>query len=143
MPHYYRVMLGAASVHAAECIAEGFIGTNFSITHDMTADLALDFHLFNAKCIPLYQANFPHKTRIGAGLACGALWVVSRKIAIGDRVVSPVGAGQYRVGTVTSDYHYTAGQTLPHLRAVEWDEELHEKNDSLTRFATHSRPMSC
>jgi restriction system protein len=118
MPHYYRVMLGAASAHAAECIAEGFIGTFFGFTHDLTADLALDFHLFNAKYIPLYQANFPHKTRIGAGLACGALWVVSRKIAIGDRVVSPVGGGQYRVGTVTSDYHYAAGQTLPHRRAV-------------------------
>jgi restriction system protein len=129
MPHYYRVMLGAASVHAAECIAEGFIGTNFSITHDLSADLALDFHLFNAKYIPIYQANFPHKTRIGAGLAMGALWVVSHKIQIGDRVVSPVGGGQYRVGTVTSDYHYATGQTLPHRRAVTWDATSYAKED--------------
>jgi restriction system protein len=122
-------MLGAASAHAAECIAEGFIGTNFGITHDLTADLALDFHLFNAKYIPLYQANFSHKSRIGAGLACGALWVVSRKIAIGDRVVSPIGGGQYRVGTVSSDYHYAAGQTLPHRRAVTWDAKSYAKED--------------
>jgi hypothetical protein len=37
MPHYYRVMLGAASAHAAECIAEGFIGTFFGFIHDLTA----------------------------------------------------------------------------------------------------------
>lgn len=128
MPHYYRVMLGAASVHAAECIAEGFIGTNFSITHDLTADLTLDFHDFNAKYIPIYQQNFPHKTRIGAGLAMGALWVVSHKIQIGDRVVSPIGGGQYRVGTVTSDYAYAAGQTLPHRRSVRWDDATYAKD---------------
>jgi len=128
MPHYYRVMLGAASVHAAECIAEGFIGTNFSITHDLTVDLALDFHDFNAKYIPIYQLNFPHKTRIGAGLAMGALWVVSHKIQIGDRVVSPIGGGQYRVGTVTSNYAYAAGQTLPHRRSVRWDDATYAKD---------------
>jgi restriction system protein len=102
--------------------------------HSSSPVRALDFHLFNAKYIPLYQANFPHKTRIGAGLACGALWVVSRKIAIGDRVVSPVGGGQYRVGTVTSDYHYAAGQTLPHRRAVTWDATSYAKEDFPTEI---------
>jgi restriction system protein len=129
MPHYYRVMLGQASAHAAECIASGFIGTDFGITHDLTPDLALDFREFNAKYVPIYMAKRTDKTRIGAGLACGALWVVSTKIAVGDRIVSPSGGGQYRVGTVTSGYHYAPGQTLPHRRSVEWDAKSYTRED--------------
>jgi restriction system protein len=35
-------------------------------------------------------------------------------------VLSPDGAGSYRVGNVIGDYYYVAGQVLPHRRKVEW-----------------------
>jgi restriction system protein len=120
MKNYYRVMLGKKSVHAKECLAGGFIGTDFDITQDLSRDLPDDWRTFNRKFIPIFLANHPEKTKIGAGLACGALWTVSKGILRGDLVICPDGTGTYRVGEVTGDYHYEPGQILLHRRAVTW-----------------------
>ena len=120
MKNYYRVMLGKKSVHAEECLAGGFIGTDFGINQDLSRDLPDDWRAFNRKFNPLYLAKHPEKTRIGAGLACGALWTVSKGILTGDIVLCPDGTGSYRVGEVTGDYHYEPGQILFHRRPVTW-----------------------
>lgn len=120
MKKYYRVMLGRKSVHAEECLAGGFIGTDFGINQDLSRDLPDDWRTFNRKFIPLFLANHPEKTKIGAGLACGALWTVSKGIARGDLVLCPDGTGSYRVGEVTGDYSYEPGQVLFHRRPVTW-----------------------
>ncbi|MHB1274186.1 MAG: endonuclease NucS domain-containing protein [Rhodanobacter sp.] len=75
---------------------------------------------FNKAFIPVYLAGHPDKTRIGAGLACGALWTISKGIARGDIVLCPDGAGSYCAGEVVGDYQYAPGEALPHRRAVRW-----------------------
>ena len=120
MKNYYRVMLGRKSIHAKECFAENFVGTDFDIGQDLTHKLPEEWRAFNKEFIPIFLARNPDKTKIGAGLACGALWTVSKGIKIGDVVLCPDGTGRYRVGDVTGDYAYRADRVLPHTRAVSW-----------------------
>ena len=120
MKKYFRVMLGAKSVHAEQCLAEGFIGTDFLIAEDLTRRLPDDFRAFNNEFIPIYLRNRPDKTRIGAGLSCGALWTVSKGIKNGDVVLCPDGSGRYRTAEVAGDYFFQAGAILPHRRPVRW-----------------------
>ena len=120
MKSYYRVMLGRKSVHARECLEGGFIGTDFGIAGDLTRKLPEEWREFNRQFIPVFLAAHPDKTKIGAGLACGALWTVSKGIKRGDAVLCPDGAGSYRVGEVLGDYYYSPGQVLPHRRKVRW-----------------------
>jgi restriction system protein len=120
MKSYYRVMLGKASVFAAACFEGGFIGTDFGIKEDLSQKLPEQWREFNKQFIPVYLASHPDKTKIGAGLACGALWTVSKGIKKGDIVLCPDGAGSYRVGEIVGDYYYAAGTNLPHRRKVNW-----------------------
>lgn len=117
---YYRVMLGRQSAHVAECLAGGFIGTDFEIHQDLSGQLPEEWRQFNAAFIPVFLANRPDKSRIAAGLACGALWTVSKGIRTGDVVLCPDGTGRYHVGEVQGDYTYAPGQVLPHRRPVKW-----------------------
>lgn len=113
-------MLGQQSVHAAECFAGNFIGTDFGIIQDLSPKLPEDWRAFNKEFIPIYLSSHPDKTRIGAGLACGALWTVSKGIQKGDIVLCPDGSGKYRVGEVTGDYYFEPGKILFHRRPVTW-----------------------
>jgi len=117
---YYRVMLGRKSIYAAECFAGNFIGTDFGIDQDLTNKLPEEWRAFNREFIPIFLAKHPDKSKISAGLACGALWTVSKGIKKGDIVLCPDGAGQYRVGEVSGDYTYEAGKVLFHRRPVQW-----------------------
>lgn len=120
MRNYYRVMLGSKSVHAEECFAGNFIGTDFGIHQDLTKKLPEEWREFNHKFIPVFLTKHPDKSKIGAGLACGALWTVSKGIQQGDLVLCPDGHGRYRVGEVSGSYYYEAGKVLPHRRPVTW-----------------------
>ncbi len=120
MKRYYRVMLGHKSIHAEKCFAGNFIGTDFGITQNLTKKLPEEWRQFNKEFIPIFLAARPDKTKIGAGLACGALWTVSKGIQKGDIVLSPDGMGKYRVGAVSGDYYYEPDKILFHRRAVTW-----------------------
>lgn len=122
MKSYYRVMLGPRSMFAAECFAGNFIGTDYEIQQDLRNDLPDDWRAFNRKFVPIYLAGHPDKTKIGAGLACGSVWTVSKGIQQGDIVLCPDGLGQYRVGEVNGDYYYAQSGVLPHRRPVTWHE---------------------
>ncbi|BDD86070.1 endonuclease NucS domain-containing protein [Desulfofustis limnaeus] len=124
MRSYYRVMLGQKSIHAPECFTGNFIGADFEIPQDLKNDLPEDWRTFNKQFIPIYLGSHPDKTKIGAGLACGGLWTVSKGIKKGDIVLCPDGLGQYRVGEVNGDYFYAPGEILPHRRPVIWRETL-------------------
>lgn len=113
-------MLGQKSVHAEECFTGNFIGTDFGINQDLTKKLPDEWRVFNKEFIPIFLATHPNKTKIGAGLACGALWTVSKGIQKGDIVLCPDGMGKYRVGEVSGDYYYEASKILPHRRLVTW-----------------------
>jgi restriction system protein len=117
---YYRIMLGQGSVYAAECFDGNFIGTDFGVDQDLTDKLPEEWRAFNEEFIPIYLSKHPDKTKIGAGLACGALWRVSKGINKEDIVLSPDGSGRYRVGEVTGDYTYEPGKILFHRRPVRW-----------------------
>ena len=120
MKSYYRLMLGRKSIHAAECFASNFVGVDYLIEQDLSDKLYAQWRDFNHEMMPVYLATHPDKTRIGAGLACGALWTVIAGMQHGDQVLCPDGEGNYRVGEICGGYAYAAGQTLPHRRPVRW-----------------------
>lgn len=120
MKNYYRVMLGRRSAFAEECFVGNFIGADFGIPEDLSQKLPDEWRAFNKQFISVFLAGHPEKTKIGAGLACGALWTVAKGIRKGDIVLCPDGAGTYRVGEVVGDYQYAPGQVLPHRRPVQW-----------------------
>lgn len=129
MKNYYRVMLGRQSVYAASAFAGNYICADFEIPQDLTADLGDDWRTFNKTFIPIFIAGHPGKSKIGAGLACGALWTVSKGILNGDTVLCPDGKGTYRVGEITGDYFYVPGEASPHRRAVRWLPQTIQRSD--------------
>jgi restriction system protein len=120
MKSFYRIMLGAKSIHAEECYKGNFIGADFDVKQDLTANLPDNWRDFNAKFIPIYLENHPGKSRVSAGLSCGALWTVSKGVRVGDIVLCPNGVGSYYVGEVLDTYSYHPAQILPHRRTVKW-----------------------
>lgn len=124
MTSYYRVMLGRGSEFAAEAFAGGFIGTDYEIHQDLNGRLHAKWQDFNREFIPIYQKVRPDKTKIGAGLAMGALWTVSKGILVGDKVLCPDGEGRCRVCEVTGDYFYLKDGPLMHRRPVRWLERV-------------------
>jgi restriction system protein len=113
-------MLGKKSVHAEECFAGNFIGTDFGISEDLTRKLPEEWRAFNRQFMPVFLAKDPKKSKIAAGLASGFLWTVSKGIKTGDMVLCPDGTGHYRIGEVTGEYLYQPNGVLPHRRPVRW-----------------------
>jgi restriction system protein len=120
MRSYFRVMLGRKSLYAAECFSGGYIGANFEIAEDLTNKLPDEWRAFNKAFIPVYLAGHPGKSKVTAGLACGALWTIAKGMKQGDIVLCPDGAGSYRVGEVAGGYSYVPAGPLPHRRSVKW-----------------------
>jgi restriction system protein len=120
MRNYYRVMLGSKSIYATLCHDQGFIGADYQINQNLSADLTDNWQDFNQKYRPIFLSVHPDKKMIGAGLACGALWMVAKGIQVGDLVLCPNGSGTYYVGEIIGEYHYAPGQPLPHRRKVNW-----------------------
>jgi restriction system protein len=128
MKEFYRVMLGRGSMYAQECREQGFIGAGFDINRDLTNSLPEDWREFNKEFIPLYLEANPGKSKIAAGLSCGFLWTICKKIQIGDIVLSPDGKGKYFVGEIQSDYRYVPGANQPHQRQVHWFDEMIDRS---------------
>lgn len=120
MKDYYRLMLGPGSVNATDCFTGSFVGVNYGIHEDLTGRLPDEWRAFNKMFIPIFLDNQPDKSKIAAGLACGAIWTVSKGMAEGDVLLCPDGTGRYRVGKVAGGYHYAPGKVLPHRRPVDW-----------------------
>jgi restriction system protein len=120
MKRYFRIMLGRASVFAAEAREGGFVGVDWFQGIDLSKNLPENWRDFNKEFIPTYLEERPGKSRVAAGLSCGFTWTVSKGIKQGDIVLSPNGKGQYYVGEVVSDYIYVPGGNLPHRRKVSW-----------------------
>lgn len=120
MKSYYRVMLGEKSMYAEECFAGNCIAAGFIHDQDLTGKFPDQWRTFNKEFIPVFLAARPEKTKIGAGLACGALWTVCKGMQKGDMVLCPDGTGRYRVGEISGDYFYEPGTILCHRRPVVW-----------------------
>lgn len=128
MKSYNRVMLGRSSVFAEECFAGSFIGADFLASIDLTNHLHDEWRDFNKQFIPEYLRLLPDKKKVTAGLACGALWTISKGLQSGSVVLCPNGKGSYMVGEITSDYFYAQGKVLPHRRAVKWLPHMIERS---------------
>ena len=113
-------MLGKSSVHLQECLAGNFVGVDYGIRQDLTGKLPDEWQAFNKKFIPVYLENRPEKSKVAAGLACGALWTIGKGISQGDIILSPDGEGRFRVGEIVGDYEYQPDGVLPHRRPVHW-----------------------
>lgn len=134
---YFRVMLGRKSAFLEECLAGNFIGVDFEINQDLKYELVDDWREFNRKFIPIYLSNHPGKTKVAAGLACGAIWTVSKGINPGDRVITPDRTGSYHVCEVTGEYYYKEGGNLMHRRPVHWL-EVKIQRDQMSDELRHS-----
>ena len=128
MKNYYRIMLGKKSMHADECFKGNFIGAGFVINMDLTGKLPDNWKHFNQEFIPIYLKSHPDKTKVSAGLACGALWTVTKGIQTGDVVLCPNGSGSYLVGEVLENYFYSPCHILPHRRTVRWYPQTIERS---------------
>ena len=122
LKNYFRLMLGKKSTHAEDCLAGGFVGADFDIKQDLTNKLPEEWREFNKEFIPIFLAGHPDKTKVTAGLACGALWTIAKYIKIGDILLCPdgTGTGRYRVAQVSGNYYYEPAGFLPHRRQVQW-----------------------
>lgn len=120
MKRYYRIMLGAKSIHADECFKGNFIGADFSINFDLTNNLPDNWRDFNQKYIPEWLATHPGKSKVAAGLSCGALWTIAKGIQKGEIILCPSGQGNYYIGEVIDNYSYKPNNILPHRRQVKW-----------------------
>jgi restriction system protein len=113
-------MLGRKSIHFESCFNGGFVGTDFDVHHNLSGRLPDNWRDFNKEFIPIYLESNPNKSKITAGLACGAIWTVSKGMDQGDIVLCPDGAGQYRIGEISGVYNYANAEILPHRRSVRW-----------------------
>ncbi|MBI5805802.1 DUF1016 family protein [candidate division TA06 bacterium] len=120
MKRYFRIMLGAKSIHFDECFKGNFIGADYDIAMNLTGQLPDNWREFNKKFIPLWLEKHPGKSKVAAGLSCGFLWTIAKGINNGDLVLCPNGQGSYYVGEVLDSYDYHPGGTLPHRRTVKW-----------------------
>jgi restriction system protein len=145
MKTYYRIMLGRKSMYAADCFAGNFIGADFLEKIDLTGKLPENWRDFNHEFIPVYLKENPEKSRVTAGLACGALHTVTKGLQKGDIVLCPNGIGSYMVGEILDNYAYHPGEILPHRRTVSWFKTLisrTEMSDSLRNSAGSSGTVS-
>ena len=145
MKSYYRVVLGRQHVYAERCFNENFIGIYYDIDQDLTGHLPEDWRAFNRQFVPVFLKKLPDKSKIAAGLACGALWTLAKGIAEGDLVLSPDGAGSYMVGEVVGGYRYQPDDPHPHQRPVRWHERRisrEEISDALSKSLTRPGTVS-
>jgi restriction system protein len=129
MKNYYRVMLGKKSVYAEECFKGNFISAGFVYGVDLTGKLPDNWREFNKQFIPVFLKNHPEKSKVTAGLACGALWTIAKGIKNGDIVLCPNGTGSYLVGEVLEAYSYYQEGALPHRRKVRWYPKLIDRSE--------------
>ncbi len=129
MKSYYRVILGKKHAYAEECFKGNYIAAGFLLDIDLIHQLPENWREFNKRFIPTYLAKHPEKSKVTAGLACGALWTVAKGIKNGDIVLCPDGTGRYHVGEVTGEYQYQPEGSLPHRRPVRWLTALIDRAD--------------
>ena len=113
-------MLGRKSVHANACRDGNFIGADFGMNLNLENKFPDNWREFNKEYIPIYLENNPGKSKVAAGLACGAIHTICKHLKDGDIILSPDGGGSYMVGEISGDYTYKEGGILPHRRPMTW-----------------------
>lgn len=105
------------------------IGVYYELDLDLTNHLPEDWRTFNRKFIPVHLERHPGKSKIGAGLACGAVHTVCKGLLKGDIVLTPDGAGNFHIGEVIGDYEHHPESPIPHQRPVNWFKDKISRSD--------------
>ena len=142
MTRYFQVRLGRGAKHVETCVEGGFIGVDYGIHEDLTGQLPDDWRAFNERFRPVYLAQHPDKSKVAAGLACGAIWTVSKGIEPYDVVVCPDSNGKYHVGEVTGHYSYVPNGILPHRRTVRWFTRTIEREEMSETLQNSTRSIA-
>lgn len=129
MKKYYRIMAGKKSMHAEDCIKGHFIGVDYGIQMDLSHEVDGGPKAFREKLRPIFLELHPGKTKVSAGLACGALWTIAHALQPGDIVLCPNGSGSNLVGEITGPYQYVQGEILPHRRDVRWYSQTIDRSE--------------
>ena len=144
MTYFVRVMLGEQSFHAEDCFKDGVIGTDFGLKTDLTKYLKETWSDSKKDLSDLYRKGRPDRSPVSVGLACGAIWTVSKGIPEGGIVVSPTGQGSYAFGRVVGGYKYVSEGYLPHRRKVEWlSERIPGSSFSSALLKALKLPLTC
>lgn len=120
MTRYFRVSLGERGKFAQQALSEGWIGTGWLSSVDLTNRLPQTHAEFREKFKPVVLEVDKVESPIAAGLACGMTFTVAAFMEVGDVVLSGKPDGDFQVGAVTGSYYYAPGQPLSHRRPVEW-----------------------
>ncbi len=142
---FFRIVLGRQHSFFQECFDSNFVGVDFGICTNLENELPENWKDFNKKFIPIYLENSPEKTRVAAGLACGAIHTLSKAIAIGDYVLCPDGKGVYKVGEISGDYFYREGPPenfLRHCRPVNWLNKSVDRSEMSEKLKNSSGSIS-
>ena len=134
---YNRIMLGKGGIYADECKQQGYIGADFGIHEDLSANLTKDRKAFNEYYSPIFLKAHPNKTKVGAGLSCGYLYTICKGLQKGDIILSPKGNGEYYVGEIEGGYYYKPNTELCHRRRVKWYDKIIARN-SMTESLQNS-----
>jgi restriction system protein len=125
---YYKFMLGAKSANAAQCLQEGFVGTDFDIFEDLSGRFPENWKDFNKEWIP--KLLKPGGNKIAAGLWAAQLWTMGFKMRQGDIVLSPTGkVGELYIGEIQGEYSYVPHGPLQHRRSVHWHDKIVMKEE--------------
>lgn len=128
MTQYFMIRSGRQGAYLGECLEGNFTGVDYGINQDLTGKFPETWRDFNAEYIPVWLELNPGRSKVAAGLACAALWVLGRAILQDDVILSPDSTGKFRVGKVIGPYQFVPGEILPHRRPVAWLSETYERS---------------
>ena len=121
MRQYNRIMMGEHGKYLPDGLANNYIGADFGIGHDLSETPShANPILWKKALVDEYLEQHPDKSRGSAYNGMGFLWTICFGLQKGDYVLSPDGAGGYKVGEVSGDYYYMPGTDLPHRRPMKW-----------------------
>lgn len=130
-------MLGSQNKFGQKALQEGYIGIGYLPHINFSNQFTELLKDFNKKYIPELMSAYPEKKKVGAGLACGSIWVLGQEMNIGDIVITPSGNREYHIGEITGPYEYVKDSDLPHQRKVKWFDTLIAR-DSMTQEMKNS-----
>ncbi len=125
----YRVRLGKGGSEAAAALSEGWVGTGWLGTIDLTGRFPDDWRPFNAEFRAAVLEHDSTDSAVAAGIACAMTWQIGHGLAQGDRVITRGASGTFHVGEITGPYFYAFGSTLPHRRPVTWFTKTFEREE--------------
>ena len=78
MVKIFRIALGRGHRFFDECFKNNFIGVDYGMNINLKNHLPENWREFNKEFIPRFMEIKPDKSKVAAGLACGAIHTMSK-----------------------------------------------------------------